>query len=278
MKQLTKLHPYYAKAFNRLIKREEQAPEWLTEGITYLIPKTENTDQPNQYRPITCLPTVYKILTGIIADEMYIHLINNNLISYQQSGCKRECYGVKDQLLLNKTVTENARRNGKNLFMAWIDYKKAFDSVPHSWLIETMEIYKVSPKITQLIKEMMPKWKTTLTLRNDEKTIKIPNVQIKRGIFQRDSLSPLLFIITIDPLSRILNRMNTGYNLNKRQQEPPYINHLLYMDDFKLYNSSEKALKEPLNEVHQFSRDINMEFGINKCTKISINKCKHKPS
>ena len=124
----------------------------------------------------------------------------------------------------------------------------------------------------------MPKWKTTLTLRNDEKTIKIPNVQIKRGIFQGDSLSPLLFIMTIDPLSRILNRMNTGYNLKKRQQEPVYINHLLYMDDLKLYNSSEKALKEPLNEVHQFSRDINMECGINKCAKISIIKGKQKPS
>ena len=81
------------------------------------------------------------MFTGIIADEMYTHLMSNNLISNQQSGCKRECYGVKDQLLHNKTVTENARRNGKNLFMAWIDYKKAFDSVPHSWLIETMEIY-----------------------------------------------------------------------------------------------------------------------------------------
>ena len=104
------------------------------------------------------------------------------------------------------------------------------------------------------------------------------NVQINTGIFQGDSLSPLLFIMTLDPLSRILNKMNTGYNLNKKQQEPAYINQLLYMDDLKLYNFSEKTFKEQLNEVHQFSRDINMEFGINKCAKISIIKGKQKPS
>ena len=278
MKQLTILHPYYAKSFNRIIEGEEQTPDWLTKGTTHLIPKSEDTDQPNQYRPITCLPTVYKLLTGIIADNMYNHLFNNNLISKQQSGCKRDCYGVKDQLLINKTVTENAKRKGKNLFMAWIDYKKAFDSVPHSWIKETLKIYKVCPKIIQLMQVLMPKWKTTINLKSSEKTIQVPEVSIKRGIFQGDSLSPLLFILAIDPLSRILNRMNTGYNLNKRQEQPSIVNHLLYMDDLKLYNSKEKSLKEQLNAVHQFSCDINMEFGISKCAKISIIRGKHSPT
>ena len=82
--------------------------------------------------------------------------MNNNLVSKQESRCKRHCYGVKDQLWLNKTVTENKRRNGKNLFMALIDCKKAFNSVPHSWLIDIMKAYKVYPKIIQPNKEMIP--------------------------------------------------------------------------------------------------------------------------
>ena len=124
--------------------------------------------------------------------------------------------------------------------MAWIDYKKAFDSVPHSWIIEAMEIYKICPKIVQLMQDIMPRWKTTLNLKSSEKTIIIPEVSIKKGIFQGDSLSPLLFILAIDPLSRALNRMNTGYNLNKRQEKPSTVNHLLFMDDLKLYNSKEQ--------------------------------------
>ena len=78
-------------------------------GITHLIPKSKSNVQPNQYRPINSLPTEYKLLTGNIVDNMYFHLMNNSLISSQQSGRKRDCYSVKEPLLLKKTVTKNAR-------------------------------------------------------------------------------------------------------------------------------------------------------------------------
>ena len=67
--------------------------------------------------------------------------------------------------------------------MAWNDYKKAFDSVPHSWIIEATKIYKLCPKIIQLMQDIMPRWKTTLNLKSSEKTIIIPEVSIKKGIF-----------------------------------------------------------------------------------------------
>ena len=101
----------------------------------------------------------------------------------------------------------------KNLHMAWIDYKKAFDSVPHSWIIKTMKLYKICPEITTFIEDSMKSWKTDLQLKYEKGEINIPSVNIKRGIFQGDSLSPLLFILALDPLSRLLNNMNTGYNI-----------------------------------------------------------------
>ena len=50
----------------------------------------------------------------------------------------------------------------KNLSTPWVDYKKAFDSVPHSWILKRLEIYKISPKMNDFIKASMTKWKTTL--------------------------------------------------------------------------------------------------------------------
>ena len=64
-------------------------------------------------------------------------------------------------------------------------------------------------------------------------------VFIKRGIFQEDSLSPLLFVICLIPLSHILRNMNQEYHFEKEHQK---ISHLLFMDDLKLYASSQKAL------------------------------------
>ena len=81
--------------------------EWLTSGYTYLIPKSTDTNQSNKYRPITRLPTTYKLITGIIADATYGHLMRNELISKEQCGCRRNCYRVKEQLLINIIILEN---------------------------------------------------------------------------------------------------------------------------------------------------------------------------
>jgi len=60
-------HRYITKNFNAIIEEMEKAPDWLTTGITYLIPKSGNSKEVRNYRPITCLTTTYKTLTGIIA-------------------------------------------------------------------------------------------------------------------------------------------------------------------------------------------------------------------
>ena len=67
-KQLTSLHPELASAYNNILKKREQSSEWLTEGVTFLIPKSEDRENSKNYRPITCLPTMYKVLTSVITD------------------------------------------------------------------------------------------------------------------------------------------------------------------------------------------------------------------
>jgi len=66
LKAFPATHRYITKNFNAIIKEPEKAPEWLTTGITYLIPKSGDSKEVRNYRPITCLTTTYKTLTGII--------------------------------------------------------------------------------------------------------------------------------------------------------------------------------------------------------------------
>lgn len=67
-------------------------------------------------------------------------------------------------------------------------------------------------------------------------------MDIKRGIFQGDSLSPLLFVIIMIPLSMILKDEAKGFMFGNAGER---VNHLLFMDDLKLYSSSEKELESP---------------------------------
>ena len=103
----------------------EHAPPWLTEGMTYLLPKSDATNNPKNYRPITCLTTTYKLLTSVITNRTHIFLSDNDIFPDEQKGCKRGSYGCKDQLLINKMILENCKSNPKNLSTAWIDYKKS---------------------------------------------------------------------------------------------------------------------------------------------------------
>ena len=57
---------------------------------------------------------------------------NNNLLPKEQKGCSRGTKGCKDQLLISKAILRECKSRKKSLSMAWIDYQKAFDSVPHS--------------------------------------------------------------------------------------------------------------------------------------------------
>ena len=67
-----------------------KVPEWMTKGKTVLIQKDPaKGNDPSNYRPITCLPLAWKILTGIIAEETYTFLEQRSLLPEEQKGCRK---------------------------------------------------------------------------------------------------------------------------------------------------------------------------------------------
>ena len=111
------------------------------------------------------------------------------------------------------------------------------------------------------------KWKVMLCSRNSE----LDEVEIKRGIFQGDSLSPLVFVLALIPLSLILRKAKAAYEFSESREK---INHLLFMDDLKFYNRSEKGLDSLVLTVRVFSEDIGMDFSIEKCAMLVMEKGK----
>ncbi|XP_066930549.1 uncharacterized protein [Clytia hemisphaerica] len=146
---LPSMHRALTFFLNELVGNPNSIPEWLTEGVTYLLPKSEDTKNPNNYRPITCLNTIYKLLTSVLTERMYSFLEDNSILPTEQKGCKRNSYGCKDQLLIDRMILESCRAKNKNLSTAWIDYRKAFDSVPHDWILENPRSLQSFPNYHQ---------------------------------------------------------------------------------------------------------------------------------
>ena len=108
----------------------------------------------------------------------------------------------------------------------------------------------------------MEKWKVMLCSGNSE----LGKVEIKGGICQGDS-SPLVFALALIPLSSIFKKTKAAYEFSESKEK---INHLLFMDDLKLYSRTEKGLDSLVQTVRVFSEDIGMEFGIAKCAKKNV--------
>ena len=88
-----------------------------------------------------------------------------------------------------------------------MDHKKAYDMVPHSWIIECLDLFGVAENMKSLLVNSMEKCKVMLCSGNSG----LGEVKIKRGIFRGGSLSPLVFVLALIPLSLILRKAKTGY-------------------------------------------------------------------
>ena len=97
----------------------------------------------------------------------------------------------------------------------------------------------------------MEKWKVMLCSGNSE----LGEVEIKQGIFQGDSLSPLVFALALIPLSLVLRKAKAAYEFSESKEK---INHLLFMDDLKLYSRSEEGLDSLIQTVRVFSDNVRM--------------------
>ena len=113
----------------------------------------------------------------------------------------------------------------------------------------------------------MKSWRTTLMSNGQN----LGDVNIRRGIFQGDSLSPLLFVVSLIPLSVLLRKTKGKYQFSKEGES---INHLLFMDDLKLYGSDERQIETLINTVRVFRDDLPMEFGLKKCGLVVMKRSK----
>ena len=59
---------------------------------------------------------------------MYVFMETNDLLPIERKGCGRGSYDCKDQLLINRMIIEDCKSKHRNLSMAWIHYRKAFDN------------------------------------------------------------------------------------------------------------------------------------------------------
>ena len=204
---------------NKCLQRAH-VPEWMTKGRTALIRKDPNKGTaPNNYSSISCLPMMWKILTAQIREEIYYSLTSRGLFPDEQKGCCKGSRSTAELLYIDQHILNENKTRRKNLARAWIDYKTAYDMVPHSWIINSLKMYKISHEVINFTDKTMKTWRVELAAGGRS----LAETKIQRGIFQGDALSSLLFIIAMMPLNHILRKCTSGYKLSRSQEKKSII-------------------------------------------------------
>ena len=146
-KKFTSIHDRLALEMNKYLQTANVL-EWMTKGRTTLIQKDPSKGAAtNNYKPITCLPMMWKILTAQIKEEIYYSVTSRGLYPDEQKGY---CKGTRDTaelLYIDQHILNESNARQENLAIVWIDYKKAYDMVPQNWIISCLKMYKISHKL-----------------------------------------------------------------------------------------------------------------------------------
>ena len=88
-----------------------------------------------------------KLYTSCINQFLQDHCEINKIVTTEQAGGMKDVWGCLEQLMINKMILDEVIKHKRSVVMAWLDYRKAFDIVPHEWLLIALKLAKVPPLV-----------------------------------------------------------------------------------------------------------------------------------
>ena len=171
-------------------------------------------------------------------------------------------------------IYEEVTQNWRNLMTVWLDYKKVFDSVPHSWITEALKLAGIPSIVIRNIEMLMRKWRTKMYMHGIYQAIETDVINYFEGILQRDTLSLILFILSVNPLSLQLPKQE-GYQTGKDKRKNN-ISYFFFVDDLKLLASTIIKMMKLLETVTEFTNNVGTTLGESKCANQYIERGKRK--
>lgn len=230
-----------------------QWPEDWTLSTLIPIHKKGSKTKHDNYRLIALIPHASKIMLHIINERLKTYL--SWQIPEEQTGFVKG-KGTREQILNVRQLIEKAREYNVPLYLCFIDYKKAFDSIKWDKLWTILAEMGVPKHIIILIKNLY---------QNSKAVVKIDNhlskpCDIKKGVRQGCILSPLLFNIYGEYVMRItMDNWEGGFTIGGTK-----ISNLRYADDTTLLASTETELIEIIEKLEDISQQYGLEINHNK--------------
>ena len=211
--------------------------------------KKGNKNCAGNYRPVSLTSIICKIMESFIKKALYEHSINNNILSQQQYGFVSGRSTIT-QLLVTLNEWLYNLDNDIQTDAAYMDFRKAFDSVPHKRLISKLKAYKIDGQILNWIISFLSDRTQYVKINNDCSS----KLNVTSGVPQGSVLGPTLFIYFINDLPNVVN-------------DTPI---KIFADDTKLYHGIQdennvKKLQDSIDAMFEWTQKWLLQFNKEKC-------------
>ena len=249
------------KLFNRILQ-SGKFPKLWNHSLISSIYKSGDPNDCNNYRGISVTSCLGKLFTSLLQKRLGDFLESRNLISHNQGGF-RGGYRTTDHIYILKTlINKYLNKHKQKMYVCFVDFKKAFDSVDRRALLTKLLRKGIDGKFFEIIKDMYSNTMYSCKFNNSYSEPFLANTGVKQG----DSLSPTLFNVFVDDIdSCFIDNSNTDpVTLGQYK-----LNHLLYADDLALISESPTGLQHCLNSLDNYCRVWGLNINTKK-TKIMI--------
>ncbi|CAH2097703.1 unnamed protein product [Euphydryas editha] len=250
------LSPILTEVFNEIIHTGNIPKQWAESHIILLYKKGSKDDIGN-YRPISLISNVYKVFAKVILDRISVRLDENQPV--EQAGFRKD-FSTIDHIHTIKQIVQKYNEYNKNIYLAFIDYSKAFDCLEHQSVWQSLKEQGIQNSYVNIIKKIYSESKACIRLESIGDSF-----PINRGVRQGDPLSPKLFTAVLEQVFRKLNWEHLGLNINGSR-----LNNLRFADDIILLEEDPSLLEFMIQTLADRSREVGLELNSSK-TKLLTN-------
>ena len=231
-------------------------PKEFDTSIIIAIPKKGNSTALSNQRGIALMSSSAKLFNRILLQRLRVRM--EDILLSLQAGFRPE-RGTAEQVLSLRICVENCLTRKKSLWILFLDFTKAFDSVDRRSLEQILLFYGVEQSFVNAIMSLYTNSLAYVrTSSGDTKSFRT-----RSGVLQGDTLAPYLFVIAMDYIMRMSLFQEDAYTVRRRlsSRKPEVkLSALAYADDAALLANSHDAAQRQLHRFEKISQEVGLHL------------------
>jgi hypothetical protein len=247
-----------AAAFNMMFKVGQVPEEW-GEALLTLLHKSGDMDDWSNYRPIAVMQLMSKLYAQVLNARLSTWAESENLRAPSQAGFRRG-YSTTMQMFILRHLVDLHRKKRRPLFTCFVDFRKAFDSVPRQILWQRLHDIGVKGRMLFAVQALYVNVSFGLKMAG----LVSPPFPSNTGVRQGCPLSPFLFGVFIEMFDEQVRAKMPNVGPMLGWNEGSHCPLLFYADDVVLLSSNVDDLQKLLNELAEFCDNNGMQVNLQK--------------